>query len=241
MDPLTGGKDLRDAWRAAAAGGASPERLREILEAAAATAEPVRPEAAGPEVLAGPDWPVLADEALYGLAGDIVRAFDPHTEADRAAILLSFLAAFANAAGTDAYCLANNTRHELRIWPVLVGATSKGRKGTSWAPVRAVMERADTEWAKERIVSGLSSGEGLIWAVRDEIVKRERVKEGNEWVYADVVVDPGAEENENAGGGSTALAIFGAILLLGGAGLGYYAWRSGKPESRLAGGGMLKK
>ncbi len=57
----------------------------------------------------------------------------------------------------------------------------------------------------------------------------------------DVVVDPGAEENENAGGGSTALGIFGAILLLGGAGLGYYAWRSGKPESRLAGGGMLKK
>lgn len=58
----------------------------------------------------------------------------------------------------------------------------------------------------------------------------------------DVVVDPGAEENGNTGGGrSTALGIFGAILLLGGAGLGYYAWRSGRPESKLSGGGILRK
>ncbi len=59
----------------------------------------------------------------------------------------------------------------------------------------------------------------------------------------DVVADPGAEENADDGGGgvSSALGIFGAILLLGGAGLGYYAWRSGKPDSKLAGGGMLKK
>ncbi len=57
----------------------------------------------------------------------------------------------------------------------------------------------------------------------------------------DVVVDPGAEESANGGGGSTVLGIFGAFLLLGGAGLGYYAWRSGKPESKLAGGGILRK
>jgi hypothetical protein len=57
----------------------------------------------------------------------------------------------------------------------------------------------------------------------------------------DVVVDPGAQENADGGGVSSALGIFGALLLLGGAGLGYYAWRSGKPESKLAGGGMLRK
>lgn len=57
-----------------------------------------------------------------------------------------------------------------------------------------------------------------------------------------VVVDPGAEQNGNDGGGSsTVLVIFGILLLLGGAGLGYYAWRSGKPESKLSGGGILKK
>ncbi len=57
----------------------------------------------------------------------------------------------------------------------------------------------------------------------------------------DVVVDPASEETANKGGGSTILGIFGAILVLGGAGLGYYAWRSGRPESKLAGGGILKK
>lgn len=40
---------------------------------------------------------------------------------------------------------------------------------------------------------------------------------------------------------SPIFGILGGLLLLGGAGLGYYAWRSGKPESKLAGGGMLKK
>lgn len=57
----------------------------------------------------------------------------------------------------------------------------------------------------------------------------------------DVVVDPGAEDGNNGGGTSVGLGVFGALLLLGGAGLGYYAWRSNKPESKLAGGGILKK
>ncbi|HND49523.1 MAG TPA: LysM peptidoglycan-binding domain-containing protein [Anaerolineales bacterium] len=56
----------------------------------------------------------------------------------------------------------------------------------------------------------------------------------------DVVVDQ-TETEGNAGGASTGLVIFGIVLLLGGAGLGYYAWRSNKPESKLAGGGILKK
>ncbi|MBK9779370.1 MAG: LysM peptidoglycan-binding domain-containing protein [Anaerolineales bacterium] len=55
------------------------------------------------------------------------------------------------------------------------------------------------------------------------------------------VIDPGSETEANGGGTSTVLGIFGALLLLGGAGLGYYAWRSNKPDSKLAGGGMLRK
>ena len=55
----------------------------------------------------------------------------------------------------------------------------------------------------------------------------------------DVVVDPGAQET-NTGGKSPIIGILGGLLLLGGAGLGFYAWRSGKPESKLS-GGVLKK
>lgn len=56
----------------------------------------------------------------------------------------------------------------------------------------------------------------------------------------DVVVDPGAED-ANESKTSPVFGIIGALLLLGGAGLGYYAWRSGKPESKLAGGNNILK
>ncbi len=46
--------------------------------------------------------------------------------------------------------------------------------------------------------------------------------------------------DENAGK-SPFLGFIGLLFLLGGAGLGYYAWRSGRPESKLSGGGMLRK
>ncbi len=51
----------------------------------------------------------------------------------------------------------------------------------------------------------------------------------------DVVVDPSPEEAGGGGGLSAFLGIFGALLLLGGTALGYYAWRSSKPESKLGG------
>ncbi len=48
-------------------------------------------------------------------------------------------------------------------------------------------------------------------------------------------------QNPTEGGSSPIFGILGTLFLLGGAGLGYYAWRSGRPESKLAGGGMLRK
>jgi hypothetical protein len=57
----------------------------------------------------------------------------------------------------------------------------------------------------------------------------------------DIVVDPGAT-TPNESKTSPLFGILGGLLLLGGAVLGYYAWKSGKPESKLSGGsGMLKK
>jgi len=57
----------------------------------------------------------------------------------------------------------------------------------------------------------------------------------------DVVVDPAAND-PSEGGTSPIFGILGGLLLLGGAALGYYAWRSGRPESKLSGGsGLLKK
>src|SRR5262249_33688502 len=46
-----------------------------------------------------------------------------------------------------------------------------------------------------RVGSGLSSGEGLIWEVRDPITKRERVKEKGQPVrFEEVEADPGVTD-----------------------------------------------
>jgi len=49
---------------------------------------------------------------------------------------------------------------------MLVGDSSRARKGSSWDHVHRLVCAADTA-ISARILTGLSSGEGLIWAVRD--------------------------------------------------------------------------
>ncbi len=117
-------------------------------------------------------WPApMNPDAFRGLAGDVGRAIDPHTEADPAAVLILFLAAFGNTAGASAHFLAEARPHPLRLWPVLVGETAKGRKGSAWSSLRFVLEKADPLWCANCTTSGLSSGEGLIWRVRDPITR----------------------------------------------------------------------
>ena len=62
---------------------------------------------------------------------------------------------------------------------VLVGDTSKGRKGSSWGHIERLAKNADAGWG-DRVESGLTSGEGLIWAVRDAngIEKGEKADHG---------------------------------------------------------------
>ena len=113
-------------------------------------------------------WPApLAEPAFHGLAGKIVRAIEPETEADPAAILFQFLAAFGNAVGPGPYVAVEGDRHPPRLFTVQVGKTSKGRKGTSWGRAREPLAAAAPNWLEHRVASGLSSGEGLIHEVRD--------------------------------------------------------------------------
>jgi len=114
------------------------------------------------------EWPILADPALHGLAGDVVRAVEPHSEADPAAVLMQFLTAFGNVIGTGSHCLVEASRHGLNLFSVLVGESSKARKGTSWGHVRRLFEQVDSDWTSNRVTGGLSSAEGLISEVRDE-------------------------------------------------------------------------
>jgi len=125
-----------------------------------------------PQGLQEATGPTLAPEARYGLAGDVVRALEPHTEADPAGLLCNFLAGFGNLVGPGPHYLLGAEPHPPRLNVLVVGATARSRKGTSWSAIAQVLEQADPGWAERRIKSGLASGEALVQAVRDETRNR---------------------------------------------------------------------
>ena len=136
------------------------------------------------------EWPKpLAGPAFHGLAGEIVHAIENDTEADPAALLLQVLAAFGSMVGRGPHWRVEGVEHHGNLFVLLVGDTSKGRKGTSWGRVANVFNHIDD---KAREVSGLSSGEGLKWAVRDEITSTRYNKEKE--TTEEVIEDPGVSD-----------------------------------------------
>ena len=80
------------------------------------------------------------------------------------------------------------------LFIVLVGKTSKGRKGTAWRHVLNLF-RMLVRNGRKNIGHGLSSGEGLIWAVRDKIEGKKLIKEkGKPAEYKTVVIDDGVSD-----------------------------------------------
>jgi len=138
--------------------------------------------------------PILSDAALYGLAGDVVRTIEPHTEAHNAALLVQFLSGIGCLIGKKAYFLAEADDHHTKLNGVLVGDSSKGRKGSSFGHIKKILNKVD-ETFKSCIQDGLSSGEGLIFHVRDAQTKKSPVKNRKRIVeYQDEIVDEGAKD-----------------------------------------------
>ncbi len=124
-------------------------------------------EPAGSVLPAPAGWPAPPGPAAYhGLLGQIVKRLEPETEADPVAILAQLLVSFGAAVGRGAHFQVEATRHHPQEFLLLVGESSTSRKGTSWDHARRLIATADATLA-ERILTGLSSGEGLVWAVRD--------------------------------------------------------------------------
>lgn len=116
-------------------------------------------------------WPeALGDVAYHGVAGRIVRAIEPHTEADPAGLLISLLVAFGNCVDRSPHFMVERTKHYTNEFAVMVGRSSQARKGTMWDQVRELLrivcEQDNDPWTS-RIKGGLSSGEGLIVQVQD--------------------------------------------------------------------------
>ncbi|MDQ2744599.1 MAG: bifunctional DNA primase/polymerase [Chloroflexota bacterium] len=136
-----------------------------------------------------------ATEAYSGLAGRVVESIDGYSEADPAGVLAHFLAAFGNAVGVGPHCMVGATPHLPRENFVVVGRTSKARKGESASHMRLLFAEGDPGWVTDCLTTGLSTGEGLIWAVRDAIYKAEPKKDDGKLVAVEeVLVDAGVED-----------------------------------------------
>ncbi|MFF4818069.1 DUF3987 domain-containing protein [Kitasatospora sp. NPDC001309] len=112
--------------------------------------------------------PRPADTVYHGLLGRIVKTVDPGTEADPVGVLGSLIV------GVSAYLgpavrvrISALDDHPILCWSLLIGRTSKGRKGSATSAAKRVLALLDKDFFGANTVSGLSSGEGLIHEVKD--------------------------------------------------------------------------
>ena len=131
------------------------------------------PERSTPQALPNPSpipdgWPAaMKEEGRYGVAGEFLQAVEPFSESDPQALITQLYACFGNLVGSKPHLVVEKTRHGTNLFVAVVGDTSKSRKSTSWDQCLSLFGSVDPVWAKNRVESGLSSGEGLINAVRD--------------------------------------------------------------------------
>ena len=122
------------------------------------------PEAASRQALSLPapaGWPAApAQEAYHGLPGAIVAKIAPNTEADPVAILAQLLVCCGALIGRGAHFQVEATLHHPHEFVVLIGASSKARKGSSFDHVAKLMTEADPSFPS-RMSTGLSSGDYL--------------------------------------------------------------------------------
>jgi hypothetical protein len=180
------------------AGIAEPRDLSDIGQrsngrgaGSAASASTVTDDAPPPAVR---EFPTLDEAALIGLPGEIVRLIEPHTEGDPVAILLNLHAFFGNAIGRAPHYRVERTDHCPNLYVLQIGESSKARKGTAADQIKSLFRIADEMWATRRYHSGLSSGEGVIWEVRDQITKMVKDGKGSDAPMVEEVVDPGISD-----------------------------------------------
>jgi len=139
--------------------------------------------------------PIMAAEAYYGVAGAAVRTIGPHSEADPVGVLSSLLVGVGNVIGRGPHLQAGSTAHYGNEYVCLVGPSGRGRKGESWNAPRPILGLVDEAWLTTRVRSGLSSGEGLIYHVRDQREEMQPIREKGRVVdYQKVVVDEGEDD-----------------------------------------------
>jgi hypothetical protein len=104
----------------------------------------------------------------YGLLGEVTEFIKPQTEADPWAIYLQLIVAFGNYIDRKAFFEIEATKHHTNLFANIVGDSSISRKGTSGNYAKKIFAEVDPLYGAQ-CVDGLSSGEGLIWHLRDDL------------------------------------------------------------------------
>jgi hypothetical protein len=139
------------------------------------------------------EWPASIGKAgYYGIAGEFVELVRPHTEADPNAILMAFQTYAGNLLGRNYFVPTGADRHCGNLNTCLVGPTSGGRKGSAISAAEQFFIQGPDAPGMPRVLYGISSGEGVIWAVHDSITKRQYNKQTK--TFEDVVVEENIED-----------------------------------------------
>lgn len=137
-------------------------------------------------------WPKATPAMFHGFAGEFAHFATEKSEADPVAVLATLLCRFGVETGRNPYMLAGDKQHA-RLNAVLVGQSSKARKGTSARPVKDVFSLPQKEWTCCRFSPGpLSSGEGLVFAVRDPL--QEYILNKQKQTGQEMMTDPGVDD-----------------------------------------------
>jgi len=140
-----------------------------------------------------PDWPSMNSVAYHGIIADFIELATRTSEADPAAILATFLVRFGVECGSGVFMQVGDTKHRARLASVIVGASSKARKGTSGKPVERLFDFTNVNGQEivnsARVSHGpFSSGEGIIYAIRDATTR------WNPKTQTETIIDNGVED-----------------------------------------------
>lgn len=186
---MSGATDYNDL--AAAAG------LDAVRQQLAKAVPAVAVEAEGPAPLAPP---TMRPEGFPPLVRAIVEAACASSEAHPVAVAANVIAWSGAAVGRAPFQRIGDQKIHCRPFMIVCGKSGKARKGTAETTAREVFRRADAVLRRQQGTKnvlrfhdgGLSTGEGLAWAIRDPVEGDEKGKGADAGVIDKrlVVVEP---------------------------------------------------
>lgn len=134
--------------------------------------------------------PSIQEECFFGVAGLLANESAPQVGVSREAVLFQLLIFIGNMCEHKFHFNLGGSKLYLNDYLLIVGETSKAKKGTSLKTVKYFIEKINEEYYKTCIRTGVNSGEGLVNAVRDRVISLEEKKNGE---IKETVLDEGGK------------------------------------------------